>query len=97
VHHAQRSEGAVEDPAPIALLASPAASPAQGEQVERLKRFKANRDQDLVQRRLEEPHEAARGSGNLLRRIEEALRDRASMGEVCEAMADVFGRYTLAF
>jgi methylmalonyl-CoA mutase N-terminal domain/subunit len=70
---------------------------SEHEQVERLKRFKANRDQDLVQRRLEELREAARGTGNLLPPIKEALRDRASMGEVCEAMADVFGRYTPAF
>jgi methylmalonyl-CoA mutase N-terminal domain/subunit len=69
---------------------------SEHEQVERLKRFKANRDQDLVQRRLEELREAARGTGNLLPLIKEALRDRASMGEVCEAMADVFGRYTPA-
>src|SRR5205823_8767182 len=70
---------------------------SEHEQLERLKQFKANRDQELVQRRLEELREAARGSGNLLPPIKDALRDRASMGEVCEAMADVFGRYTPTF
>jgi methylmalonyl-CoA mutase N-terminal domain/subunit len=70
---------------------------SEREQVERLKKFKADRDQELVQRRLEELREAARGTGNLLPPIKEALRDRCSMGEVCEAMADVFGRYTPTF
>jgi methylmalonyl-CoA mutase N-terminal domain/subunit len=70
---------------------------SEREQLERLKKFKANRDQDLVQRRLQELREAAQGTENLLPPIKEALRDRASMGEVCEAMADVFGRYTPTF
>jgi methylmalonyl-CoA mutase N-terminal domain/subunit len=66
---------------------------AEREQVDRLKAFKENRDQELVERRLEELREAARGSDNLLPPIREALRDRCSMGEVCGAMRDVFGRY----
>jgi methylmalonyl-CoA mutase, N-terminal domain len=66
-------------------------------QVERLKTFKTDRDQELVERRLEELREVARGTGNLLPAIKEALRDRASMGEVCGAMQDVFGAYTPRF
>jgi methylmalonyl-CoA mutase N-terminal domain/subunit len=66
---------------------------AEREQVDRLKAFKENRDQELVERRLEELREAAHGSDNLLPPIREALRDRCSMGEVCGAMRDVFGRY----
>jgi methylmalonyl-CoA mutase N-terminal domain/subunit len=66
-------------------------------QVERLKRFKSDRDGELVQRRLEELREAARGDENLLPRIREALRDRASVGEVCGAMKDVFGEYRPEF
>jgi methylmalonyl-CoA mutase, N-terminal domain len=62
-------------------------------QVERLKRFKADRDAELVERRLDELREAARGSENLLPRIRAALKDRASVGEVCGAMKDVFGEY----
>src|ERR687887_2207904 len=62
-------------------------------QVERLKAFKADRDQELVERRLEELREAARGTANLLPPIREALRDRCSLGEVCGAMQDVFGAY----
>jgi methylmalonyl-CoA mutase, N-terminal domain len=66
-------------------------------QVERLKAFKANRDQQLVDRRLEELREVARGTGNLLPPIREALRDRCSLGEVCGAMQDVFGAYRPTF
>jgi methylmalonyl-CoA mutase, N-terminal domain len=66
-------------------------------QVERLKRFKSDRDGELVQRRLEELREAARGDENLLPLIREALRDRASIGEVCGAMKDVFGEYRPEF
>jgi methylmalonyl-CoA mutase N-terminal domain/subunit len=66
-------------------------------QVERLKRFKSDRDGELVQRRLDELGEAARGDENLLPRIREALRDRASIGEVCGAMKDVFGEYRPEF
>jgi methylmalonyl-CoA mutase N-terminal domain/subunit len=62
-------------------------------QVQRLARFKSDRDQELVRRRLEELREVARGTGNLLYPIRQALKDRCSLGEVCEAMADVFGRY----
>ncbi|MEA2390609.1 MAG: methylmalonyl-CoA mutase, N-terminal domain [Solirubrobacteraceae bacterium] len=62
-------------------------------QVERLRAFKADRDQELVARRLEELREAARGTENLLPRIRQALKDSCSMGEVCGAMRDVFGAY----
>jgi methylmalonyl-CoA mutase N-terminal domain/subunit len=62
-------------------------------QKERLAKFKANRDQQAVERRLEELREVAGGDGNLLPPIKEALRDSASIGEVCNAMRDVFGEY----
>jgi methylmalonyl-CoA mutase N-terminal domain/subunit len=62
-------------------------------QLDRLKAFKADRDQELVQRRLEEVRTAAKGTENLLPVLREALKDRCSMGEVCGAMKDVFGAY----
>ena len=70
---------------------------SEREQVGRLSEFKANRDQELVERRLEELREVARGSENLLPAIRQALKDRCSLGEVCGAMRDVFGRYTPTF
>jgi methylmalonyl-CoA mutase, N-terminal domain len=66
-------------------------------QIERLKAFKADRDQALAERRLEELREVARGTGNLLPAIKQALRDRCSLGEVCGAMQDVFGAYRPTF
>jgi methylmalonyl-CoA mutase, N-terminal domain len=66
---------------------------SEDSQVERLAAFKANRDAELVQRRLDELREAARGDENLLPRIRAALKDEASIGEVCGAMKDVFGEY----
>ncbi|MDO8184032.1 methylmalonyl-CoA mutase family protein [Conexibacter sp. JD483] len=62
-------------------------------QVARLTQFKADRDQALAQQRLEQLRTAARGSDNLLPLIRQALKDRCSIGEVCGAMRDVFGRY----
>jgi methylmalonyl-CoA mutase N-terminal domain/subunit len=62
-------------------------------QVERLKRFKENRDSEADERRLEALREVARGDGNLLYPTKDALRDGASIGEVCNAMRDVFGEY----
>jgi len=66
-------------------------------QVERLRAFKADRDQTLVQRRLDELRAVAIGSENLLPAIRQALQDRCSLGEVCGAMKDVFGSYTPTF
>jgi methylmalonyl-CoA mutase, N-terminal domain len=67
------------------------------EQVARLQAFKANRDAELVARRLEEIREAARGTANLLPSLRAALADRCSVGEVCAAMRDVFGEYKPTF
>src|SRR3954449_10246800 len=62
-------------------------------QVDRLTEFKANRDSQQVDQRLQALRNAAEGKDNLLPFIKDALRDRASMGEVCGAMKDVFGEY----
>ena len=66
---------------------------AERAQVERLKAFKAGRDQALADRRLEELRAACRGGENLLPAIRQALKDSCSLGEVCGAMRDVFGEY----
>jgi len=66
---------------------------SEREQVARLKAFKADRDSSVVERRLEEIRECARGTDNLLPVLREALKDRCSLGEVCAAMRDVFGDY----
>jgi len=62
-------------------------------QVKRLKQFKEARDAEDVERHLQQLRDTAQGDGNLLHPIREALRAKASMGEVCGAMKDVFGEY----
>jgi methylmalonyl-CoA mutase N-terminal domain/subunit len=66
---------------------------SEKQQLDRLAAFKANRDQELVQRRLEEIRVASRGTENLLPVLRDALKDNCSIGEVCGAMKDVFGAY----
>jgi methylmalonyl-CoA mutase, N-terminal domain len=70
---------------------------SERQQVERLKAFKSGRDQQLVQRRLDEVRECAQGSANLLPVLRQALKDRCSLGEACGAMRDVFGEYKPTF
>jgi methylmalonyl-CoA mutase N-terminal domain/subunit len=66
---------------------------AERAQVERLRAFKAGRDQALADQRLEALRVVCRGDGNLLPPIRQALKDSCSLGEVCGAMRDVFGEY----
>ena len=62
-------------------------------QVARLKEFKQNRDQAKVTELLEAVRTTARGDGNLLLPMKEALRAHATLGEVSDALRDVFGTY----
>jgi methylmalonyl-CoA mutase N-terminal domain/subunit len=66
---------------------------SEREQVERLKKFKAERDQEATDKRLDELRKACESDDNLLPYIRQALKDNASLGEVCQAMKDVFGAY----
>jgi methylmalonyl-CoA mutase N-terminal domain/subunit len=60
-------------------------------QVERLERLRAERHQPDVDRALDAVRKTARGSGNLLPHMREALRLRATLGEVSDALRDAFG------
>ena len=62
-------------------------------QLERLEDLKKGRDNALVERRLEELKEAARGDENTMYPIIEAVRAYATVGEICDAMKEVFGSY----
>ncbi|MEA2403375.1 MAG: methylmalonyl-CoA mutase, N-terminal domain [Thermoleophilaceae bacterium] len=66
---------------------------SERQQLDGLEKFKANRDQEAVKKRLEELREVAKGDGNLLHPIRAALKDRASLGEVCGVMREEFGEY----
>jgi methylmalonyl-CoA mutase N-terminal domain/subunit len=62
-------------------------------QIERLKELKEKRDNALVERRLEELKEAARGTQNTMYPILEAVRTYATVQEICDALKEVFGTY----
>jgi methylmalonyl-CoA mutase, N-terminal domain len=62
-------------------------------QVERLKELKEKRDGALVERRLDELKEAARGTQNTMYPILEAVRAYATVQEICGALKEVFGGY----
>ena len=62
-------------------------------QVARLKAYKAARDAVVLAGRLEELTMAARGTDNVLYPMKEALRAGATLGEVSDALREVFGVY----
>ncbi|MBJ7355530.1 MAG: methylmalonyl-CoA mutase [Thermoleophilaceae bacterium] len=63
------------------------------DQVARLKTFKASRDQADVDAKLAAMLETARGSGNIMHPMREALKAGASIGEVCGVLRDEWGEY----
>ncbi len=66
------------------------------EQSAALSRLRAERDAAAVTAALAAVGAAARSSENLLPPMKEALRQMATVGEVCGALREVFGRYTPA-
>ena len=62
-------------------------------QLERLVELRAGRDGVAVSGALRDVEDAARGSDNLLPPMREALRRRATLGEVSDALRRVFGEY----
>ncbi|MGR3716424.1 MAG: methylmalonyl-CoA mutase [Thermohalobaculum sp.] len=62
-------------------------------QVARLERIRASRDQAACDAALAALEETARGNGNLLAVAVEAARARATVGEISDAMEKVFGRH----
>jgi methylmalonyl-CoA mutase N-terminal domain/subunit len=65
----------------------------EADQRDRLAALRAGRDNDEVMKRLEEVRTAAAGTDNVLYPLREALRARATVGEVCNALRDVWGTY----
>ncbi|MES0446724.1 MAG: methylmalonyl-CoA mutase, partial [Desulfobacterales bacterium] len=63
------------------------------EQIARLIEIKAKRDNDEVRRALEAVTNAAESGGNLLEACIPAVRARATVGEISDAMEKVFNRY----
>lgn len=64
------------------------------QQIERLNKIKATRNNDKVQECLNKLTESAKtGQGNLLELAVEAAENRATLGEISDALETVFGRY----
>ena len=62
-------------------------------QAERLRKLRAERSSDEVARRLGALRKAAAGKENMMPFIYEAVKAYATLGEICDAMRDVFGIY----
>ncbi|MFC8870102.1 methylmalonyl-CoA mutase [Streptomyces sp. NPDC057148] len=65
----------------------------EAQQAERLARLRAERDQQTVDTALAALKKAAEGEDNVLYPMKDALRARATVGEVCNALRDVWGTY----
>ena len=63
------------------------------EQKERLKKSRSNRDNKAVEKRLQELKQAASGNENTMPYILEAVKEYATLGEICGALREVFGEY----
>ncbi len=81
-----------EEERPIDILTIP--DSVETEQVERLSEFKKRRDADGVNRALDAIREAARNNDNVMPTLVEGALANCTMGEMVQAMADVYGRYT---
>jgi methylmalonyl-CoA mutase N-terminal domain/subunit len=62
-------------------------------QMERLRQLTSERDNGRVKGILDRLKKAAGGSDNLMPVILDAVRSYATLGEVCDALRDVFGEY----
>ncbi len=82
----------VADPEMVDVLDIDNAS-VLAQQVAKLARIRADRDDLAVKTTLEALTEGARGHGNLLALCIDAARARATVGEMSDAMEEVFGRH----
>ena len=81
----------VEEDVDLEILEVPAS--VRDEQIARLKELKANRDEKAAQQALQAIVNAAESSGNLLEVTIPAVRARATVGEISDALEKAFGRY----
>jgi methylmalonyl-CoA mutase N-terminal domain/subunit len=62
-------------------------------QIRKLNELKERRDNDTVKKKLERLKEAARGTENLMPFIMDAVREYSTIGEIIDALKEVFGTY----
>ena len=77
---------------PIDILQIPHS--VETEQVDRLKQFKQNRDSAGVKAALEAIRKAAQNDDNVMPSLIEGALANCTMGEMVQALADIYGRYT---
>ncbi|MFI1231402.1 methylmalonyl-CoA mutase family protein, partial [Streptomyces althioticus] len=65
----------------------------EAQQAERLAKLRAERDQEAVDTALAALKKAAEGEDNVLYPMKDALKARATVGEVCNALREVWGTY----
>ncbi|WP_432798238.1 acyl-CoA mutase large subunit family protein [Poriferisphaera sp. WC338] len=66
-------------------------------QADKIAKVKADRDNDAVAAKLDALKAASKGDDNLMPFILDAVREYATIGEICGAMEGVFGQYTETF
>ena len=64
------------------------------DQCERLSAFKEARDQDAVKKALDDIRQAAREDANTMPSLIDGATVGCTLGEMVQALADVYGRYT---
>ncbi len=74
-------------------IEGPAFPELEERQQERLGRLRSNRDSDDVERILAGMSKAASGTENLLPHIVEAVKARATLGEISESLRQLWGEY----
>src|SRR3954447_3029376 len=79
-----------DEPEPVVLPGDPQLEIGQKQ---RLAAYKADRDATAVAARLDDLKAAAQGTDNVLHPMKEALRANATLGEISDALRDVFGVY----
>jgi len=62
-------------------------------QLARLEALRRTRDNDRVRQALGALQETARGSGNTMYPLLDAVRAYATVGEMCDALREVWGEY----
>jgi methylmalonyl-CoA mutase N-terminal domain/subunit len=80
-----------EDEEPIEILYID--DTASDRQLARLEELKKTRDNDAVLRTLDGLRRTARGTGNTMPAIIECVRAYATVGEMCDALREVWGEY----
>ncbi|GAG87973.1 unnamed protein product [marine sediment metagenome] len=63
------------------------------EQIKILQGVRDHRNNKLVQEKLENLKQAAKGTENLMPYITDAIREYASIGEIMATLKEVFGEY----